>query len=96
MHILEDSKVNDYVKANYSKNENGQYVYYKYYISDFKDGYEVYYNSELFYSLDENQIGNMYSSPCKEKVEEMLNAGQFKESVFNYANILLLNSYPQE
>ncbi len=90
-----NDKVNDYVKANFPKNENGQYIYYMYNISDFKSGYEFYYNHEVFYSLDGNEIGNMYYSSCKDKIEQMLNNGSFTENVYDYMDILILNSYPQ-
>lgn len=92
---ISNERVNDYIIANYPKNADGEYYCYLYYISDFKEGYEFYYNRDVFYKVSENEIGNMYSSPCKEKIEEMLNAGQFKATVFDYANILLLDSYPQ-
>ena len=94
-YYFDDNNVNDYVKAHYSKDQNGRYFYYMYYISDFKTGYEFYYNSDVFYRLSENEIGNMYNTSCKSKIEAMLNAGQFEATVFDYANILLLNSYPQ-
>ena len=91
---FDDKELTDYIKANYPKDQNGKYYGYVYNIHDFKDGYTIYYNSEVYYPIGTNSVSNMFTASCKDAIETMLNAGNFTTEIYDYRNILLLNSNP--
>lgn len=91
---INDDELTDEIKATYPKDQNGKYYCYVYNIRDFKDGYTIYYNSEVYYPVGSDSYRNIYAESCKDKIETMLNGGNFTETVYNYFNILVLESNP--
>ncbi len=89
-----DNELTDDIKANYPKDQNGRYYCYIYSISDYKDGYIIYYNSEVYYPTGTDSFSSKFPASCKSQIETMLNAGNFTEKICDYCNVLALNSNP--
>ncbi len=89
-----DNELTDDIKANYPKDQNGRYYCYIYNISDYKDGYIIYYNSEVYYPTGTDSFSSKFPASCKSQIETMLNAGNFTEKICDYCNVLALNSNP--
>ena len=84
---------------NCSKNADGKYVFYKYYLkSATNSAYSNYINKDIFYKTGATSVANMFPTKCKNNVEKMLNDGNFEimdnQSWLGY-NTILLNAYPE-
>lgn len=73
--------------------------YYTYSLADVKAEYETYYNQPVYYS-DGKSVITKFTTSCKSKIEQLLNAGNFEEPVYDngqwYEECLLLKSNPQQ
>ncbi len=79
---------------------DNKYIYHKYILGGTtKEEYKKYINKSIYYKNTDGTADNRYPTACKDKVLQMLNAGEFsvyKNSVSNLGfDTLILNSYPQ-
>ena len=84
---------------NCSKNADGKYVYYQYYLKSAPNSaYSNYIGRDIFYKSGATSVANMFPTKCKNTVEKMLNDGNFEkmdnQSWLGY-NTILLNAYPE-
>jgi hypothetical protein len=94
-----NDKIDRAVEHGCEKNDDDEYVYHKYYLTDASNSeYKKYINRDIFYKNENGSSGNMYYTSCKDKVIKMLEEGSFTElknqSWLGY-DTLILNSYPQ-
>ncbi len=94
-----NDKIDWAVEHGCEKNDDDEYVYHKYYLTDASNSeYKKYINRDIFYKNENGSSGNMYYTSCKDKVIKMLEEGNFTElknqSWLGY-DTLILNSYPQ-
>ena len=93
----------DFVSTNtFVVQENKETVdgvqYYTYSLADVKAEYETYYKQPVYY-YDGDSVVTKYTSSCKTKIEQLLNAGNFEATVYDngqwYEECLILKSNPQ-
>ena len=93
----------DFVSTNtFVVEENTETVegvqYYTYSLADVKAEYETYYKQPVYY-YDGDSVVTKYTSSCKTKIEQLLNAGNFEATVYDngqwYEECLILKSNPQ-
>lgn len=84
---------------NCSKNDEGKYVFYQYFLQETSnEDFKKYSNKDIFYSSGNNSVGNMYYAKCKDKIEKMLSEGKVlsdDKKLDWLKNNIVLNSYPQ-
>lgn len=74
-------------------NEN-EYMAYR--VEDMPEKYKSFYNTRIFSLARNNNYGNIYDFSCKEKIEELLNAGEFTILDLDGYKVLMLNIEPTD
>ena len=94
----------DFVSTNtFVVEENTETVegvqYYTYSLADVKAEYETYYKQPVYYYKGDSVV-TKYTSSCKTKIEQLLNARNFEATVYDngqwYEECLILKSNPQQ
>ena len=86
-------------KHNCSKNDEGKYVFYQYFLQETSnEDFKKYINKNIFYSEGANSVGNMYYAKCKDKIKKMISEGKVlgDDKKFDWLKgNIVLNFYPQ-